>query len=352
MAWEKQLITKEDRTNVQAMAPMIISASRSTDIPAFYSDWFFDRLKKGYSAWVNPFNKEKYYISYKNCRFVVFWSKDPRPLIPHLDELNELGIGWYIQYTMNDYENEKLELGVPELHERINTFKEISTKYGKEHVIWRFDPLILTDEISVDVLLEKVRNVGEQLLGFTEKLVFSFADIKNYKKVQENLTHYGIKWVDWDTESMNKFAEGLAELNKARKYRLATCCEQIDLDYYGIEHNRCVDDELITRISYKDKALMKFLGIDIKCVDDYLFWPEEMPKDAILIDGNYYGVRTKNNKDGGQRALCGCIVSKDIGQYNTCPHMCKYCYANSNFDTACENYKSFTETNDFGETII
>lgn len=352
MGWEKQIITKDDGTNVQAMAPMIISASRSTDIPAFYSDWFFDRLKKGYSAWINPFNKEKVYISYKNCRFIVFWSKDPRPLLPYLDELEKMGIGWYLQYTLNDYEKEKLELGVPPLHERIDTFKEIALKYGKEHVIWRFDPLILTDEITVDVLLEKMRIIGCSLLGLNEKLVFSFADIQNYKKVQENLKNNGVNWKEWDEESMNKFAEGLVELNKPWKYRLATCCEKIDLDKYGIEHNKCVDDELITRISYRDNILMKFLGIDIKCVDDFLFGADDMPKDAILIDSSYYGVRTKNNKDSGQRALCGCIISKDIGQYNTCPHMCKYCYANSSFDLACENYDMFVMNKKFGETII
>ena len=95
-----------DGESVKAQAPIIISASRSTDIPAVYADWFFEKLKRGYSAWTNPFNGLKSYISYKNTRFIVFWSKNPRPLIPYLSLLKEKGIKSYIQYTLNDYEKE------------------------------------------------------------------------------------------------------------------------------------------------------------------------------------------------------------------------------------------------------
>lgn len=354
MKWPKQFITREDGTDVEAQAPLIISASRSTDIPAFYSDWFFHRLKVGYSAWVNPFNKETYYISYNNCKFIVFWSKNPKPLIPHLDELKERGIGCYIQYTLNDYEDNGLEKGVPPLEERIETFKALVDKLGKGNVIWRFDPLILTDEISIVTLLEKIKKVGDKLLGYADKLVFSFADISAYKKVQANLTNNKINYQEWDEESELKFAAALAELNKFSQwnYKLATCGEKVDLSEFGIEHNKCIDDELITKISYKDKELMDFLGIRIKFVDDYLFGEESLPEDAILIDGNYYAVRTKSNKDAGQRALCGCIVSKDIGQYNTCAHMCEYCYANSDKDEAKANYEKFKQHGGLEETII
>lgn len=93
--------------SVKAQAPLIVSASRSTDIPAFYADWFFQRLEKGYSAWTNPFNGVKSYVSYENTRFIVFWSKDPRPLLPYLHILRELNIKCYVQYTLNDYEEEK-----------------------------------------------------------------------------------------------------------------------------------------------------------------------------------------------------------------------------------------------------
>ena len=121
MAWDKVKITRDNGEVVDAQAPIIVSASRSTDVPAFYADWFFYRLEKGYSAWTNPFNGVQSYVSYEKTRFIVFWSKNPRPLIPYLHILKEKNINCYIQFTMNDYEEEGLEKGVPRLAERIET---------------------------------------------------------------------------------------------------------------------------------------------------------------------------------------------------------------------------------------
>lgn len=158
--WKKAIKKRENGEDVEMQLPEIVSASRSTDIPAFYADWFFHRLKKGYSAWTNPFNGVRGYVSYENTRFIIFWSKNPRPLLEHLHELKELNIGCYIQYTLNDYENERLELGVPPLDERIETFKLLVKQLGIGHVIWRFDPLILTDKININLLLKKL-NISE-----------------------------------------------------------------------------------------------------------------------------------------------------------------------------------------------
>ena len=119
MAWKKSKIILDDGTVADAQFPLIVSGSRSTDIPAFYADWFFHRLEKGYSAWTNPFNGVRSYISYEDTRFIVFWSKNPKPLIPHLDYLRRRGIGCYIQYTLNDYVDEGLEKGVPSVDFRI-----------------------------------------------------------------------------------------------------------------------------------------------------------------------------------------------------------------------------------------
>lgn len=184
-SWEHTDIIVDGQP-VKAQAPIIVSASRSTDIPAFYADWFFDRLKKGYSAWTNPFNGVKSYVSYDKTRFIVFWSKNPRPLLPYLDYLKERNIRCYIQYTLNDYEKEGLEK-VPSLLNRIETFKMLSDKLGADAVVWRFDPMILTDDITIDDLISKVEKIGDQLKGYTKKLVFSYADIKLYKKVKLNL---------------------------------------------------------------------------------------------------------------------------------------------------------------------
>ena len=308
--------------SVKAQAPLIVSASRSTDIPAFYADWFFHRLEKGYSAWTNPFNGVKSYVSYENTRFIVFWSKNPRPLLPYLHILKERNIKCYIQYTLNDYEQEKLEK-VPSLASRIETFKLLVEQLGKGAVIWRFDPMILTDNISVDDLLQKVQNIGDQLKDYTEKLVFSYADIGTYRKVKYNLEANGIPYHEWDTKQM---------------------------EIYGIQHNRCIDGDLITRLAWDDKKLMEFMKVKIEDVPSpSLFGDTKLPEGAILLPNNHYFI-SKHKKDQGQRPFCECMASKDIGEYNTCPHLCEYCYANATKELALQNWKRHQE-NKLSETI-
>ncbi len=344
----KLLIRNDSGEYVEALAPIIVSASRSTDIPAFYVDWFFERLKRGYSVWINPFNGVRSYISYDKTRFIVFWSKNPRPLLKHLNYLDERNISSYIQYTLNDYEEERLEKGVPPLSQRVETFKLLVDRLGKGRVIWRFDPMILTDKINMDKLLAKVKRIGNQLKGYTEKLVFSYADIATYVKVKANLEKNCINYIEWDTDLMIEFASRLSEMNRVLgwNFKLATCGEKVDLGQYGIEHNRCVDDDLIIRFAYKDKVLMDYLKVEINTIttkqpslfDDFEE-PNQIPDNAIMLTPDLYAVKRKNNKDNGQRQLCGCIVSKDIGQYNTCPHLCEYCYANTSKETATLNWE-------------
>jgi len=338
---------------VKAQAPVIVSASRSTDIPAFYADWFFDRLKKGYSAWTNPFNGVKSYVSYAKTRFIVFWSKNPRPLLKYLPILKEKGIGCYVQYSLNDYEEEGLEK-VPSLESRIETFKLLVEHLGKGAVIWRFDPLILTDYISVDNLLAKAQRIGEQLKGFTERLVFSYADIAVYKKVKANLEKSGIPYHEWTTEQMEDFARRLSQMNKESgwNFQLATCGEKIDIEQYGITHNRCIDGDLIVKLAHRDKALMDFMKVKIldkpapSLFDD---GDVQLPPNAISLPENKYFI-SAHKKDPGQRALCGCMAAKDIGEYNTCPHLCEYCYANTTKQLALENWKRHQE-NKYADTI-
>ena len=350
MAWRKETIQLENGASVDAQAPEIISASRSTDIPAFYADWFFHRMKIGYSAWINPFNGVKSYVSYKNTRFIVFWSKNPKPLLIHLDYLKERNINCYIQFTLNDYVEEGLEKGVHSLEERIETFKSLVDRLGKGRVIWRFDPLILTDKISIDDLLRKIENIANQLVGYTEKLVFSFADIASYKKVKSNLEKNNVNYIEWTEPMMNEFAHKLSDLNKKWNFQLATCGEKLDIDKYGIKHNRCIDDDLMIRFAYQDKKLMDFLGVEIHEIVNDLFGTASVPSDAIMLNAHQYAIKKKNNKDKGQRPACGCMVSKDIGEYNTCPHLCEYCYANSSKEIAVKNWKQHKQ-NEFGETI-
>lgn len=333
--WKKIKITRENGEEVDAQAPIIISASRSTDIPAFYADWFFHRLKVGYSAWTNPFNGAKSYVSYRDTRFIVFWSKNPEPLIAHLDELKSRNINCYIQFTLNDYVSEGLEKGVPSVEKRIETFRNLVEKLGKGHVIWRFDPLILTDKISIDDLLKKIENIGDQLFGYTEKLVFSFADIALYKKVKFNLEKNNINYSEWTENQMVEFAQRLSELNKKWNFQLATCGEKIDIVQFGIHHNKCIDDDLMIRFAKNDKVLMDYLGVEIV---------------NSLFDGEKI-IKKKDNRDKGQRQFCGCIISKDIGEYNTCPHLCEYCYANTSKDVAKKNYEQAKEKGLMAEIV-
>lgn len=350
MAWEKVRIQLDNGQFADSQAPVIVSASRSTDIPAFYAAWFFDRLKKGYSAWTNPFNGVKSYVSYDKVRFIVFWSKNPKPLLEHLDYLKERNINCYLQYTLNDYDDERLENGVPKVAERIETFKSLVNKLGKGHVIWRFDPLILTDTIDIDLLLKKIEGIATKLVGYTNKLIFSFGDILAYRKVKANLEASHINYREWTITEMDQFAARLDEMNKQWGFTITTCGEKIDLDKYHIAHNRCVDDDLMIQIAWNDPILMKFLGVEIHERGTSLFGEDAIPEGAIIVDDGHYAVKKKNNKDKGQRQFCECIISKDIGEYNTCPHLCEYCYANSSKEVALRHFREH-KSNPFGETI-
>lgn len=338
MICDKIVITTEDGKTVEATAPVIISASRSTDIPAFYTEWLFNRLAKGYCTWYNPFNiNQKMYISFVRCRVIVFWTKNPAPIIPYLKELDKRGIHYYFQVTLNDYMKEKFEPNVPSVEERVETFKTLSNLIGREKVIWRFDPLIITPNIGPRELLTRIWNVGNKLKGYTDKLVFSFVDVKAYRKVQNNLVKETMLFTKEDVENAEanfaqriEIVEGLKKIREAWykdgwNVEMATCAEDIDLESYGIEHNRCIDGELMKRIFAEDKELVYYLHT--------LKWPEkdmfgEIPPIPQKI---------KNVKDTGQRKICGCMVSKDIGMYNTCRHLCVYCYANTSKEAVLRN---------------
>lgn len=349
--WNKERLARENGQMVTMQMPKIVSASRSTDILAFYADWFFYRLKLGYSAWKNPFNGVADYVSYRDTRFIVFWSKNPSPLLKYINLLKELNIKCYVQYTLNDYEKEKLEK-VPALEQRIDTFKLLADELGNDAIIWRFDPMILTDDISLEDLLMKVQNIGDQLKGYTKKLVFSYADIAIYRKVKQNLELSGIPYHEWEVEQMDEFAKRLSAMNRERgwNYQLATCGEKIDISKYSISHNRCIDGDLITRLAWNDKVLMDFMKVKIEEIPPAsLFGEPTLPDDAIILPNNKYFIGT-HRKDSGQRQFCECMASKDIGEYNTCPHLCEYCYANASKELAINNWKRHTE-NPLGETI-
>lgn len=304
--WEKLPIRIEMGEMVEAIAPVIVSASRATDIPAFHAEWFMARLRAGYVQWRNPFNSSQMqYVSFSKTRAIVFWSKNPAPLLPHLSEIDALGINYYFQFTLNDYEAEGLEPYVPPLAERIETFRQLAARIGPERVVWRFDPLILTSSVTSEMLLDRIERLAGMLLGCTRRLVISFADIECYRAVRLRLSRMDAGAREFAPEEMDEFAARLVERNKDWGLELSACAE--DSELAGITKSRCIDGHLLASCFGDDAELMEFLG-------GGTLFRGDAPVSAAL-------------KHQGQRKACGCIVSKDIGAYGTCQHGCLYCYA-------------------------
>lgn len=303
-------------------SPIVISASRATDIPAFYAKWFAERFKAGYVMNKNAYKGYITKINLDKARVYVFWTKNPEPLIPHLHLLDEKNIGYYFQYTVNDYSVD-IEKHVPSLNKRIDTFKRLSDMIGPDRVIWRYDPII-TGILSVEEHLNKIENIGNQLKDHTNKLVFSFLD--DYGKAKINLIKTGL----FNTNNINtavpniiqeeELARGIAKLCNTWNMQASTCAENNFFYHYGITPNCCIDPVLIDKLfSAKDPLLNEYMS-------------QFRINDTDVID-------YVKAKDKYQRRLCGCMVSKDIGTYNTCLHDCAYCYATQSYEQACYNHK-------------
>ena len=316
MKWPETVIPTPDGPR-RAIAPLVISASRATDIPAFHAQWFMNRLRVGYCLWQNPFNAaQRQYISFENCAAFVFWSKDPRPLLPRLGEIEARGIRFYFQYTLNDYEREGLEPGLAPLAGRIATFRELARRIGRERVIWRFDPIIMGAGLSVETLLGRVRQLATALAPYTEKLVFSFLDM--YQKTQRNLEHLDPRLRPPTVEESYQIAAGIAEINAELPHplQLAACAEDLDLQDFGVEKSSCIDAALLYRLCPENPEIQRNSGGIAPQEQGSLVTPSKRTSSRPV-------------KDSGQRRACGCAPAKDIGRYNTCPHLCAYCYANS-----------------------
>lgn len=326
MPHERVLLATESGIKVEAVAPAVISASRATDIPAFFSQWFFNRLEKGYCAWRNPFNGKKYWVSFQNTRAIVFWSKNPLPLLPYLPILDKKKIACYFQFTLNDYEEEGLEPFVPPLSLRLETFRLLSQKLGPERIVWRCDPLILAGNTTPEILLEKIGRIGEALEHKTKKLVFSFADVRNYARVKRSLALYlgGMEEANRAEPTLvqqKQLAGGLARLRDGWQksgwaMELAACAEDTDLREFGILKSNCIDAALIGRLCarFSQQGLLPGLS---GC-------------SAISLP-----------RDRNQRNGCACAESKDIGAYGTCRHFCLYCYANSSRSKVENNLRAY-----------
>jgi hypothetical protein len=298
MKWPKKNIRLSSGEYADALSPLIITASRATDIPAFYGDAFLDDLKRGYTFWLNRFNGKSYVINLADLRFVVFWTKHcPPSFYSVLEELDRRGIGCYFQYTVNDYEKEGWEGGLPPLADRIALFRRLSGILGPDALVWRYDPLMLSDGLAAEELLGRIVRLRKKIGACTDELVFSFADIDTYPRVRSALRKSAVCYHEWERHEQLEFAEALSARLASSALRLSACAEEADLNAFGIRKGKCVDDERILRISSNDEEL-----------------------GTLLRSG-------KRLKDPGQRKYCGCIIAKDIGTYGTCRFNCLYCYA-------------------------
>ncbi len=278
---------------------MILSVSRRTDIPNYYSEWFFNRLKDEFLYVRNPMNFHQISeikISPDVVDCIVFWTKNPLPMMERLDELE--AYNYYFQFTLTGYGND-VERNLPNKKTSvIPIFQELSNRIGKEKVVWRYDPIFFSNRYNVQYHLKAFRSIAEALSGYTEKCVISFLDIypKN-KKNMDNLLSY-----DLSDSELRKFAKELSNIAKENHIKIGSCAEKIDLDEYGIIHNSCIDKELIEKI---------------------------------------IGCKLKINKDKNQRIECGCVESVEVGTYNTCKNGCVYCYANYSAKSVESNFQKY-----------
>jgi hypothetical protein len=279
---------------------MILSASRRTDIPAFYSKWFMNRIRAGFCETVNPFNfNQKTIVSLKpqDVEAIVFWTRYPAPLFPFLKELEKMGFVFYFQFTVTPY-GKDLDKRAISLEKRINSFINFSNKFGNERIIWRYDPIVIASEHTFFYHLNQFQTLCEKLSPYTNRVVVSFLDY--YKKTSRNLKLLDEQFIEKPelVEGYGPFMTGMVDIAKTYNLEIQSCAETRDLRPFGIANGHCIDKDLISRLT---------------------------------------GKKIDAPKDPNQRKECGCVASKDIGAYNTCIFGCRYCYAVNNHDSALRN---------------
>jgi len=279
---------------------MIISASRRTDIPAYYSEWMLNRIKEQYVCVRNPMNIHqisKVNIAPDVVDCIVFWTKNPKPMLEKLQYISKYA--YYFQFTLNPYDND-VEAKLPSKKEIIESFKKLSDIIGSQRIIWRYDPVLLNSRYTIAYHIDKFMEFACQLRNYTEKVTFSYIDL--YKKITENIKSNGITGIT--TEEKKTIAENFSKIAKENKFAIDTCAEDIDLSQYDIGRARCIDDKLIAKII-----------------------------------GNNLTVE----KDKNQRLECGCVGCIDIGEYNSCPNGCIYCYANYKYNIVVNNFSKHNQ---------
>ncbi|MBQ7849074.1 MAG: DUF1848 domain-containing protein [Clostridia bacterium] len=275
---------------------MILSVSRRTDIPACYMPWFMNRLQAGFVMSRNPMNPgqvSRIALSPENVEAIVFWTKNPLPLLPYLPAISRMGYRCGVQYTITGYDRD-VEPNLPGLSQRLAAFRELADMLGAERLRWRYDPILLSDRYTEAWHAEQFARLADGLAGCADTCVISFLDV--YAKNRRTLKSAGLHTLNED--QMRAVGALLAAEADKRGVRLQTCAERIDLSEIGVQPGACLDSAWVSGIA----------GFPIRSV-----------------------------KDSGQRAECGCVPSVDVGQYNTCTNGCLYCYANFSPDSVWAN---------------
>lgn len=283
---------------------MIISASRRTDIPAFYSKWFMNRIKVGWCQVPNPLNYNQLsYISLKpeDVDAIVFWSKNPAPIVDYLSELDRRGFRYYFQFGLNDYPR-VLEPGIPSLDQRIRTFQRISNQLEPLRVVWRYDPIIISNRTPPSFHIDKFSNIAAALKRYTRRVMVSLVDF--YQKTDRKLSTLESEGFVFDrgaadSQSVWDLFKELSAIAKQNEMDIFTCAEERDYSSAGVPPGRCIDGELLYRL---------------------------------------WSLHGHTKKDPTQREACLCVVSKDIGINDTCVHGCPYCYSTQNMTIAKRRY--------------
>ena len=272
---------------------IIISASRRTDIPAFYSNWFIDRLKAGFFYPVNPFNNKRsntpVSLASEDVRCIVFWTKNPEPILSKLNWLHENNYNYYFQLTINGYGKE-IEPGIPGLSERIDSLRRLADKIGRERIVWRYDPILFSKKYDHAWHLEKFSELSTSIAKYTCQIMISMLD--PYRKIKKRLNPFEVEGLTdkheiW-TETTKKLLIEMKKISDKNALPIFSCAELLPLREAGIQPGQCINRNIINFIT---------------------------------------GTGMKAGKDSGQRKECLCLKSVDMGMYNTCHAKCKYCYA-------------------------
>ena len=294
---------KDQFVDDEKVFSVIISASRRTDIPAFYSQWFMNRIRAGYCLVPNPFNRTqiaRVSLEPADVDAIVFWTRNPRPLLPHLSELDDRGYCYYFLCTLMANPRQ-IDPRSPPVEAAIENFRSLSDRIGPARVIWRYDPIFLSSITDPGFHERAYRQIAHALKGYTDRSVVSVAH--PYRKLQKrisDLAEQGIELLPCSEQALAPLMRALAEHASMSGMEIRSCADELDLQQYGIQPGKCVDDELISQL---------------------------------------FGLNLKVKKDSCQRENCLCAVSKDVGMYDSCLFGCIYCYAATSFERARANYQ-------------